>query len=60
MTDFLQQLKDKLDLTGISHDGKYGMLFQSIANDLLNHVLIAKGEKLYEIIEINSSLKNYS
>ncbi|WP_290460867.1 MULTISPECIES: hypothetical protein [Bacteroidales] len=52
MTAFLQQLKDKLDLIGISHDGKYGLLFQSIAGDLLNHVLIAKGEKLYEIIEI--------
>lgn len=52
MTAFLQQLKDKLDLIGISHDGKYGLLFQSIADDLLNHVLIAKGDKLYEIIEI--------
>lgn len=48
----LQQLKDKLDLNGISQDGQYGVFFQSIANDLLNHVLIAKGENLYEIIEI--------
>ena len=50
MEAFLQQLKDKLDLIGISHDGKYGISFQSIADDLLNHVLIAKGDKLYEII----------
>lgn len=48
----LQQLKDKLALNGISQDGHYGMFFRSIANDLLNHVLIAKGEKLYEIIDI--------
>ena len=50
MEAVLQQLKDKLDLIGISHDGKYGLLFQSIADDLLNHVLIAKGDKLNEII----------
>ena len=33
MEAFLQQLKDKLDLIGISHDGKYGLLFQSIADN---------------------------
>lgn len=48
----LQQLKDKLDLNGMSQDGQYGVFFQSIANDLMNHVLVTKGEKLYEIIEI--------
>lgn len=52
MDSSLQQLKDKLDLNGISQDGQYAVFFQSIANDLLNHVLVAKGEKLYEIIEI--------
>lgn len=52
MESSLQQLKDKLDLNGISQDGRYGAFFQSIAHDLMNHVLVAKGEKLYEIIEI--------
>lgn len=52
MKNYIEQLKDKLDLLGFNETEDYGAFFQSIADILLNHVLIAKNERLYEITEI--------
>lgn len=49
---YIKQLKNKLDLNGLDDAESYGIFFQSIAEILLNNVLIAKKEKLFEIIEI--------
>lgn len=52
MKNYIEQLKDKLDLLGFNEPEDYGAFFQSIADILLNHVLIAKNERRYEITEI--------
>ncbi|MBD5250797.1 MAG: hypothetical protein HDS56_06440 [Barnesiella sp.] len=60
MEDRLQQFKDKLNLKGISKYGNYADFFKSIADDLLNHVFIAKDDKFYEIIDIEFYLFSHA
>lgn len=50
--NYIEILKSKLDLVGLNEAENYGAFFHSVAEVLLNHVLIAKKEKLYEITEI--------
>lgn len=50
--NYIEELKNKLDLEGLNEAENCEAFFHSVAEILLNHVFIAKKEKLYEIIEI--------
>lgn len=52
MENIIEQLTNKLNLTGLPEDGKYDEYFSEIADLLMNHCLIRKGDNEYEIVEI--------
>lgn len=51
MDNIIEELNDKLNLVGLN-DGKYNEYFSEIADLLMNHCLIRKGNNEYEIVEI--------
>lgn len=52
MNNTIELLNNKLNLVGLPDDGKYDKYFSEIADLLMNHCLISKGDNEYEIVEI--------